>query len=113
MPCWLLLLNDSGFPLFSRSYGLPASAFSFPTMGLLSALVSSASAQNFSLTRLQSHDATIHFKQCTGGFIIVYATSDHHQSDGMIERLINQIYDAIMFCIGKTKLQDLRNTERT
>lgn len=113
MPCWLLLLTDAGFPLFSRSYGLPSEAFNFPTMGLLSAIHSSAGNSGFSITRMSSKDAHIIYRMFTGGLIIVFSTSDLHLSEDSIYAKMGQIYDSLVFLIGRPKLQDLRHVERT
>lgn len=113
MPCWLLLLNDAGFPLFSRSYGMPSSAFSFPTMGLLSAVHSSAGNSGFAVTRLSSHDAHIRYRMFTGGLILVIATSDTHVGEEESHDRMGHIYDALVFLIGRHKIQELRNVERT
>lgn len=113
MPCWLLVLNDGGYPLFSRSYGLPSAAFSFATMGLLSAVHSSAGNTGFGVRRLSSHDAHLSYRSCTGGIILVFASSDVHADEEDMDRRMGQMYDAIVFVNGKNKIQDTRNVERT
>jgi hypothetical protein len=47
MPSWLLFQSEAGFPLFSRSAGLPGAAFSFATTGLLAAAQQAAAAGGF------------------------------------------------------------------
>ena len=113
MPCWLLLLNDAGFPLFSRSYGLPASAFSFATMGLLSAVHSAAGNSGFGVRRLQSQDGVVLYDTRPGGLILLLASSDTQASESLLRGKLSQIYDALLFVVGRTKIQDLRNVERT
>lgn len=113
MPSWLLLLNDAGFPLFSRSFGLPHSAFSFPTMGLLSAAHSSAANSGFDLAQLQSQDGRVVCRTHSGGLIVVLASGDAHVDDESLRERAQRCYDALMMLVGRHKITDLRNVERT
>jgi len=114
MPSWLLLQNSSGFPLFSRSYGLPSDAFSFPTMGLLSALDSAADNEGFCVKRMESHDAAIAVRRYKGGLIIFLASSDVHVSETEMSARIQRIYDAILLVVGRSKMEEspCRHVER-
>jgi hypothetical protein len=114
MPSWLLLQSEAGFPLFSRSSGLPGAAFSFATTGLLAAAQQAASAGGFILSRLDSHDAAVHARTYPGGLVLILASSDAQcATPESLSSRADRAYDALLFLLGRSKLQDLRHVERT
>jgi hypothetical protein len=114
MPTWLLLQSEAGFPLFSRSAGLPSAAFSFATTGLLAAAQQAAAAGGFVLTRLQAHDAAVHASTYPGGLILVLASSEAQSaSPAAMAARAQRAHDALLFLLGRAKMQDLRHVERT
>lgn len=114
MPCWLLVLNDGGFPLFSRSCGLPADAFSFPTLGLLSAVHSSADSAGFALQHIHSHDAAIVYQTFPAGLILVYSSSDTHLSSGdvYVREKLSAMYASMVLVNGRVRMHDMKSVER-
>jgi hypothetical protein len=114
MPSWLLLQSEAGFPLFSRSSGLPGAAFSFATTGLLAAASQAAAAGGFVLSRLGAHDAAVHTASYPGGLVLVLASSDAQSATPeALSARAQRAYDALLFLLGRAKLQDLRHVERT
>ena len=103
----LLVLSDSGLPLYTRTSDKQSTSLPFSTTGLLSALHSSSAAQHFPISTLHTADATMHFLQQDH---IVLMLASH--SPQLQQHILARMRDCLVLLLGRRSLQDEKQLQR-
>ena len=104
----LLILSDSGLPLYTRTSDKQSTSLPFSTSGLLSALHSSSSAQHFPISTLHTADATMHFQQ--QDHVVLMLASHTAQ---LQPHILLRMRDCLVLMLGRKALQDEKQLQRS
>ena len=107
MSHYLLILSDSGLPLYTRASDKQSTTLPFSTTGLLSALHSSSSAQHFPISTLHTADATMHFLQHDHIVLMIASHTPQLQP-----HILYRMLDCLVLMLGRRALQDEKQLQR-
>ena len=103
----LLILSDSGLPLYTRTSDKQSASLPFSTTGLLSALHSSSAAQHFPVRALHTADASVQLVQQDSAVLLLASHSPQAQSHPL-----ERMRDCLVLLLGRRALQDERQLQR-
>ena len=103
----LLILSDSGLPLYTRTSDKQSASLPFSTTGLLSALHSSSAAQHFPVRALHTADACVQLVQQDSAVLLLASHSPQAQSHPL-----ERMRDCLVLLLGRRALQDERQLQR-
>eukprot|EP00899_Mesostigma_viride_P013890 jgi/Mesvir1/22501/Mv18533-RA.2 len=100
----LCALDANSIPLLARVYGglLPPA---FPTVALLSSVVTFAECNGYGLKRISSDDAQVFFSRSSEGLLLVLVTNDCSVKDEQLGDLLLSVYNVIVLMLGREVLK--------